>query len=295
MAGPFDYSTCLDIILSIINCMWLKNLAHRYFGLPYRLHIRQYGTKGPRIIFLHGIAANSKIWLPIVKQLQSQYRCIVIDLLGHGASPKPTNISYTADDQARSLAWTLFWSGNWGKSLLVAHSMGNIVGCRFMVKHPRLITGYVSIAMPIYLRRNNLDQPQRLEGYLDAVYLTFYRGIRKLPPDSTIKSAQAIVKRMPQVFGSATLSEHNWYPIVSSLANTIENQDLISDIQKLPANLPIKVLYGLLDNLVIATNIKNVFSKRQNSRIVKMSAGHEMTKIVVAQTIKAIQQLSVRS
>lgn len=42
---------------------------------------------GPPIVFLHGVTANRRHWGPVVERLSDRYRCINVDLLGHGESP----------------------------------------------------------------------------------------------------------------------------------------------------------------------------------------------------------------
>jgi pimeloyl-ACP methyl ester carboxylesterase len=45
------------------------------------------GTGEP-IVFLHGISANRHHWDPVVELLADRHRCINVDLLGHGDSPR---------------------------------------------------------------------------------------------------------------------------------------------------------------------------------------------------------------
>ncbi|MGK2929567.1 MAG: alpha/beta fold hydrolase [Acidimicrobiales bacterium] len=42
---------------------------------------------GPMLVFLHGITANRAHWGPVVERLTDRFRCVNVDLLGHGASP----------------------------------------------------------------------------------------------------------------------------------------------------------------------------------------------------------------
>ncbi len=42
---------------------------------------------GPVLVFLHGITADRSHWSPVVQLLADRFRCINVDLSGHGASP----------------------------------------------------------------------------------------------------------------------------------------------------------------------------------------------------------------
>lgn len=42
--------------------------------------------KGPTLVFIHGFLESSKIWDYLIEELEDGYRCISIDLFGHGKS-----------------------------------------------------------------------------------------------------------------------------------------------------------------------------------------------------------------
>ena len=259
--------------------------------MPYLLKTRQYGRRGPRIIFLHGIAAQGSIWNPVIKQLSKQYRCITIDLLGYGDSPKPDNIRYDANIQARSLRWTLFWHGWLGKSVIVGHSMGSLIAVRYAAKYRRSVSNLVLVAMPIYLRRDRLDKPRLTEGFIDSSYLAFYRALRRLTPKQAARTAQAIMRTAPQLVGQFAVTTDTWYPIVSSLSETIERQTVAADIKHIPAKLPIQIIYGAMDNLVITSNLRHTFKRRPNTVFKRVLASHEMNAASVTAIVKTIKAL----
>ncbi len=260
--------------------------------MPYLLKVRQYGTRGPRIIFLHGIAAQGSIWNPTIKQLSKQYRCITIDLLGHGESPKPENIRYDTDIQMRSLHWTLFWHGLLGRAVFAGHSMGALVALRYATRYPRFIIGLVLVSMPIYLQRNMLEKPRLMEGLIDSSYLAFYRTLRRLTPDQASRAVQAIMRTAPQLIGQFAVTTDTWYPIVSSLAETVEKQTVASDLKCISTKIPIRIIYGTMDNLVIASNLRQAFKQRPNTTIKRVLASHEMNAASVTALTKTIKTLA---
>jgi non-heme chloroperoxidase len=51
----------------------------------------------PAIVFIHGWASSSKIYKHQIEYFRSTYRCIALDLLGHGLSDSPPVQSVSAD------------------------------------------------------------------------------------------------------------------------------------------------------------------------------------------------------
>src|SRR5674476_101299 len=44
---------------------------------------------GPAVLFIHGLTGSQRNWSHLVETLDSDYRVLVPDLFGHGASAKP--------------------------------------------------------------------------------------------------------------------------------------------------------------------------------------------------------------
>jgi pimeloyl-ACP methyl ester carboxylesterase len=66
------------------------------------LYYEVFGTGDP-ILFLHGFGANIASWSYIVSLLSKQYKLILVDLRGFGASPKPIDNKYSIKDHAFSI------------------------------------------------------------------------------------------------------------------------------------------------------------------------------------------------
>jgi pimeloyl-ACP methyl ester carboxylesterase len=256
--------------------MSLPEWIHRSLRMPYLLKTHRRG-RGRPIVFLHGIASFKEIWEPIIDEISDQYNCIAIDLLGHGKSPKPTHIVYDPNTHLRSIRWTLFWKGVWRRPIVVGHSMGALLATYWASTHPREVRRLVLVAMPIYQKRDARNKSKRLEGLVDAGYLLFYRALRSAPQKWAVKSAQTLVRHTPSLVGQAMLNEATWYPVASSLSNTIEQQDTLTQINNLDDELAVTVLYGTRDHLVISQNLKSAFLGRAHTRIMRAPVPHEIT------------------
>jgi len=103
--------------------------------------------RGETVILVHGMAASLCDWEAWMPRLTSSgYRSMAVDLLGHGDSPKPTDVhEYTIPTvYARFEEWV------WGQNLtspfnLIGHSLGGFMSLEFSRKHPEMVNKVVLI------------------------------------------------------------------------------------------------------------------------------------------------------
>lgn len=104
--------------------------AMRYFDLP-----------GDRpLVFLHGLGSASSFSFPSIathERLRTQ-RSILIDLLGFGYSDRPTQFSYSMDDQARLVSRVLDHL-EVEDATLFGHSMGGAIAILAAAAQPNRI------------------------------------------------------------------------------------------------------------------------------------------------------------
>ncbi len=79
------------------------------------------GTHSPSLIFVHGFTCAREDWDAQVKALSPKFRCVALDLPGHGASGKPAKASIAS--MAAAVNQVKEWVGRGGK-ILIGHSMG---------------------------------------------------------------------------------------------------------------------------------------------------------------------------
>lgn len=108
---------------------------------------------GEPLVFLHGITANRSHWQPVVELLDDRYRCINVDMLGHGESPRGTDSALFGQVGAvRGLIEQL----GLGAPLLVGHSYGGFVATAVAATAP--LRGVV-----------NVDQPFDMTAFRDVL------------------------------------------------------------------------------------------------------------------------------
>lgn len=106
-----------------------------------------YADSGPAagepLVFLHGITANRSHWQPVVERLDDRYRCINVDLLGHGGSPRGSDSALFGQVGAvRSFLEHLGLEA----PVLVGHSYGGFVAT--VVAATGLVRGVVNVDQP---------------------------------------------------------------------------------------------------------------------------------------------------
>lgn len=105
---------------------------------------------GPPLLLLHGFTDSSRIWTALLPYL-SDYRVLILDQRGHGASDAPAccySPSVLADD-ARLFLDALGIK----RASVVGHSLGSMVGQVFAAEHPdrvdRLVLAASTALVPI--------------------------------------------------------------------------------------------------------------------------------------------------
>ncbi|SDS44502.1 alpha/beta fold hydrolase [Gramella sp. MAR_2010_147] len=114
----------------------------KFKGAKIHYTSRGQGAKVP-LVLLHGFLEDSKIWAPIVKELQMERQIICIDLPGHGKSEgiaEVHSISLMADVVREVLKHLEI------EEISVAgHSMGGYVSLEFLKKFPMILRSIVLI------------------------------------------------------------------------------------------------------------------------------------------------------
>ena len=114
--------------------------------------IREFKYKGTKIsysdegtgkvlVYIHGFLEEKSMWTSLITNFKSKYRCISIDLFGHGASE---NFGYihTMEEQA-SMIKSLLDRLKLRRYVLIGHSMGGYIALELTKKHPENIRGLI--------------------------------------------------------------------------------------------------------------------------------------------------------
>lgn len=223
-------------------------------GRPYTLAKTYDQGRGTGVVLLHGLGRSARVWRHVTEQLltdATSFRVVTYDLLGFGASPKPSAIDYTVDDQAKAVIGQLKKLGRARPVILVGHSMGCLVAVRVAKLRPDLVRHLVLYEMPIY---EGLPEKWRYQARIKT-YFKIYDWVSQQNPNFN-QFQQRFGDRLTSKVVGAELTPDTWQPFVRSLKNTIMQQTAAQDLPTL--TMPADIIYGSRDLLVIRGKVKKI-------------------------------------
>ncbi len=114
-----------------------KKHLFTYKGLTGAYYLTGDQTARP-VIFLHGLTGNHIGLLPIAAHL-SRYKCILLDLPGHGETPIPPddmNMNHLAD-------WLMEFIKQWEAAVLITHSYAGSLSMLALSRQPESVVGCI--------------------------------------------------------------------------------------------------------------------------------------------------------
>jgi pimeloyl-ACP methyl ester carboxylesterase len=254
------------------NQLW-NQLWHQKLHRPYHLSKRVDSGSGTMVVMLHGIGRTGEGWQYLVEALKDvPVRVVVFDLLGFGKSPKPSWLNYTVDDHVQAVVASIEQLKPNAPIILVGHSMGCLVAVRLAAKRPDLVKHLVLYEMPLYKGLPN----KRYYRLRLNFYTKIYKWMLKYEPKFDSSKAD-LSDRLAQKFTDLDVDPVSWLPYVRSLRNTIYEQTTPDDLPKL--SMPMDVIYGSFDMLVIRGTVKHVYGKEdERIRTHTVRAGHRITR-----------------
>ena len=107
-------------------------------GTPY------WTAVGPRtgttIVFIHGTRLTRAQWLPQLRRLSASYRCVAVDLPGHGARAAET---FTIEGAVDAISTAIEAEAASGRALVVGLSLGGYVAIETAEARPDRVLGLV--------------------------------------------------------------------------------------------------------------------------------------------------------
>lgn len=114
----------------------------KYTTNGVQLNVLEQGSGPLTLIFLHYFGGSALEWQAVVNQLAGQYRCLAVDLRGHGDSEAPAT-GYAVDDMADDIA-DLVATLTIQDFVLIGHSMSGKVALALAARQP---TGLQSLIL----------------------------------------------------------------------------------------------------------------------------------------------------
>ncbi len=99
---------------------------------------------GDAVVFLHGLAADLETFVAQAAHLRARWRCLRLDMRGHGRSSTPPG-PWSIADLARDVARLLEHLGL-SRAHVVGHSAGGVVATRLVLDRPDLVRSLCLVA-----------------------------------------------------------------------------------------------------------------------------------------------------
>uniref|UniRef100_A0A0D9R1E8 Epoxide hydrolase 3 n=2 Tax=Chlorocebus sabaeus TaxID=60711 RepID=A0A0D9R1E8_CHLSB len=112
-----------------------------------RLHYVSAGQgNGPLMLFLHGFPENWFSWRYQLREFQSRFHVVAVDLRGYGPSDAPRDVDcYTIDLLLVDIKDVILGLG-YSKCILVAHDWGALLAWHFSIYYPSLVERMVVVS-----------------------------------------------------------------------------------------------------------------------------------------------------
>lgn len=91
------------------------------------------------MVFLHGFTGDTTTWSRITDQLSTRYRCISIDLIGHGRTESPEDPSRYAMDHVSNDLDSILSALEVDQAILIGYSMGGRTALHFSMRYPQKV------------------------------------------------------------------------------------------------------------------------------------------------------------
>lgn len=110
---------------------------------------------GPTIVLIPAIGCLKELWDPVITELESSYRCVAMEVRGHGESDVPS-APFDMDDLSDDVIEFVRAVGG-GKAIVGGCSMGGQIAQGVGVKAPEILHG-IFISNTGYLRNDKIRE-----------------------------------------------------------------------------------------------------------------------------------------
>ena len=98
---------------------------------------------GPSLVLLHGFTGSSESWSDVGGELAKDRRVIAIDLIGHGRSSAPRDVSHYAFERAVNDLAAIADQLGLGRATWLGYSMGGRLALGLALRHPGRVSSLI--------------------------------------------------------------------------------------------------------------------------------------------------------
>ncbi len=241
--------------------------------------------KGTPLLMLHGFMSNSACWIPLLEQLQTEFRCISLDLLGFGESTKPI-IRYDIAKEVefvRCVAEALQLESFY----IIGHSFGGWVASAYALQYPESVKGLI-LAAPAGIRDDSFcGRYDHLRPLLWQTPLVDW-ALHLIKPLARLFGQQDSIKQIVWMRG-----ELNAQPAARSfLVDRLRPEDAIDTVEKEihQLEIPALVITGDQDETIPLWHSQTYANEIPNAKLIVIpNADHSLPQLYFNELAIAIQ------
>jgi pimeloyl-ACP methyl ester carboxylesterase len=161
------------------------------------------GPDAPPVVLLHGLRGFAYSWRSVAERLAPRYRCLALNLRGHGDSGPSPERDLTLDQYVTDVE-SLVGQLGLGRFAVVGHSLGGRVAMAYAATHPGRPRGIVVVDIApglteqgaLSIKRGMEATPPSFPSWEEAVAFSG-RGRPNLPPATLAEWAPYTFRRQP--------------------------------------------------------------------------------------------------
>jgi len=183
------------------------------------IQVEDHGESGEAVLFIHHGGSNLRMWDPVVPFFVGDYRCITLDLRGHGRSDAPET-GYHIDNMARDIVGVLDDLGI-GQAHIIGSSIGAEVGLSVAAHFPERMLSLV--AEGAFHSEYGPYGVRDLESFDNDEALKLRLAERRTTPEKTYSSREELLEEKRGFYKENDF----WNPTVEAVLNygTAEDED----------------------------------------------------------------------
>jgi pimeloyl-ACP methyl ester carboxylesterase len=154
-----------------------------------RLHYLDWGhSTRPAVLFLHGGSAHAHWWDFLIPRLVDRYRCIALDLRGHGDSGWPESVDYRLESNAADVAAVVDALGL-RPVTVIGHSFGGFVAMAYARVADARLAALVIVDSRVRVGERSARYMDALRKFPQPIYRSIEEAIRRFRLLPTASSA----------------------------------------------------------------------------------------------------------
>ena len=263
--------------------------VHRVLKIPLTMRVRydHCAVEHPEltVVFIHGIAASFATWKNTIPPLSkdrdlSKVRFIAFDLIGFGKSEKPKWFNYDYAAYRKTITRTLKKLKINTPIIICGHSMGCLIAMDYVANGELLIDQLVLISPPII-------RAKEVAGVQDQIYSKLYTELKNHTGAKPVGVLASFVDAMSS-FEKRSLDTQAFRETMDKIILNKDNYALARNLK-----IPMEVIHGRLDPLVIGANLKAIAKSNKNFHLTETFGGHDIVGTKATKSNKILKETLV--